>query len=296
MTQYTLPWFIALGLLAVVALVGWWWSARRASKPAPLPTEWALTPRPVFNTDERRLYRQLREALPHHVVLAKLPLVRFCQPADPHEVRYWYDLLGATHVTFAICSANGRVLAAIDFDDERGGSRRSMQIKQAVLATCRIRYLRCPIDHLPSVPELQLLVPQTGAPARSPQATVAPAVPPRRDDAREALAVAPTSRRRQRRRPLWEDSGFFHDSFFGVDSRVDAGPPSEFSPFAPPPAPAASLSSTAPQPPSRAALDDGDADHVPLPLPRVPGGWSAADDATSVPAEPPRRYGMSANP
>lgn len=295
MTQYTLPWFIALGLLAAVALVGWWWSARRPPKPAPLPTEWALTPRPVFNTDERRMYRQLREALPHHVVLAKLPLVRFCQPADPQEVRYWYDLLGATHVTFAICSANGRVLAAIDFDDERGGSRRALQIKQAVLAACRIRYLRCPIDHLPSVPELQLLVPQAGGPARSPQATVAPAmpsVPPRRDDAREALAVAPTSRRRQRRRPLWEDSGFFHDSFFGVDSRMDAAAPSEFSPFTAPPAPPAAASTMTPP---RATPDDGDQDHVPLPLPRVPGGWSAVDDATSAPAEPTRRYGISAN-
>ena len=30
-------------------------------------------------------------------------------------------------------------------------------------------YLRCPVDHLPSIPELQLLVPQTSATARGPQ-------------------------------------------------------------------------------------------------------------------------------
>jgi hypothetical protein len=54
----------------------------------------------------------LREALPHHIVLSKLPLVRFCQPNDPGEVQFWYDLLGTNHVGFAICSANGRVLAA----------------------------------------------------------------------------------------------------------------------------------------------------------------------------------------
>ena len=89
-----------------------------------MPTEWALTARPVFSTDERRVYRQLREALPHHIVLSKLPLVRFCQPNDPQQVRYWYELLGSIHVTFAICSANGRVLAAIDLDTDRGNSRR----------------------------------------------------------------------------------------------------------------------------------------------------------------------------
>ena len=78
----------------------------------------ACSARPVFSSDERRVYRQLREALPHHIVLSKLPMVRFCQPTDPSEVRFWYELLGSIHVTFAICSANGRVLAAIDMQRE----------------------------------------------------------------------------------------------------------------------------------------------------------------------------------
>ena len=122
----TLPWIIALATLAllVFALAAWALTARRPKKPTPLPTEWALAARPVFSTDERRVYRLLREALPHHIVLSKLPLVRFCQPTDPSEVRYWFDLLGTSHVTFAVCSANGRVLAAIDLDTDRGNSRR----------------------------------------------------------------------------------------------------------------------------------------------------------------------------
>jgi hypothetical protein len=79
------------------------------------------------------VYRQLREAVPHHIVVSKLPLVRFCQPNDPQDTRYWYQLLGSIHVTFAICSATGRVLAAVDLDAERTNSRRVLQIKQAVL-------------------------------------------------------------------------------------------------------------------------------------------------------------------
>jgi hypothetical protein len=147
-------------------------------------------------------------------VLSKLPLVRFCQPADPNEVRYWYDLLGAIHVTFAICSANGRVLAAIDLDTDRGNSRRVLQIKQSVLGACRVRYLRCPVDHIPSVPELQLLVPHSTAASRGPLPATS------LQDVRASGTPA-----RGNRATLWQDSGFFQDSFFGVDAR-DAIPSS----------------------------------------------------------------------
>ena len=166
-----LPWLLAcLAVIALFAGAVVSWARQRKVERANLPKEWALAARPVFSADERRVYRQLREALPHHIVLSKLPLVRFCQPTDPQQVRYWYDLLGAINVAFAICSANGRVLAAIDLDTDRGGSRRAIQIKQAVLGACRVRYLRCPVDHLPSVPELQLLVPQGMSAARGPHA------------------------------------------------------------------------------------------------------------------------------
>jgi hypothetical protein len=170
----------------------------------------------VFSAEERRVYRQLREALPHHIVLSKLPLVRFCQPDDPEEVRYWYELLGGTHVTFAVCSANGRVLAAIDLHNDRASSRRVLQIKQAVLAACRVRYLRCPADHLPSIPELQLLVPSAANAARGPQP--APSVRPAREASNEASGA-----RRRERAPLWQDSTAFQDSFFSPDLRQEGG-------------------------------------------------------------------------
>ena len=219
----TLPWIIALAALIVfgLGLAAWILKPRRSKKGVPLPKEWAVVPRPVFSTDERRVYRLLREALPHHVVLSKLPLVRFCQPTDPGQVRYWYDLLGANHVTFAVCSANGRVLAAIDLDTDRANSRRVLAIKQSVLNACRVRYLRCPLDNLPSVAELQLLVPQ--GPTRAPQAA------PVHDlhQARDSLASAVASRRAERT-ALWQDSSLFQDSFFMPDSRLDGLGNSEF--------------------------------------------------------------------
>ncbi|MDQ2780757.1 MAG: DUF2726 domain-containing protein [Pseudomonadota bacterium] len=210
----SLPWIFAslsvVLLLAAGALAGH--GRQRRARP-PLPTEWSLRSRPVFSVHERRAYRLLCEALPHHVVLAKLPLVRICQPNDPEEVGYWYELLGSTHVNFAVCSTNGRVLAAIDLVTERSVSRRSMQIKQSVLSACRVRYLRCQPEHLPSMAELQLLVPHSGGASRGAQpAAVIHA-------ARETLHAA-VSRGRERR-TLWQDSGSLHDSFFSVDDSRD---------------------------------------------------------------------------
>ena len=210
-------WILALAAAAVISAAVVWFATRpRRSTGVPaLPAEWALTARPVFSADERRINRQLREALPHHIVLSKLPLVRFCQPTDPDQVRYWYDLLGGIHVTYAVCSANGRVLAAIDLAPEGNAAHsRITAIKQAVLVACRVRYLRCPADHLPSIPELQMLVPQSAASSRGPQ-------PARANHQARAPLVATVASRRRERTTLWQDSGFFNDSFFAPDARSD---------------------------------------------------------------------------
>ncbi|MBB4844725.1 hypothetical protein HNP55_003269 [Paucibacter oligotrophus] len=187
-----------------------------------MPADWSLTARPVFSADERRVYRLLKEALPHHIILSKLPLVRFCQPTEAKEVRYWYELLGAIHVSFAVCSPNGRVLAAVDLDSDRGMSGRSLQIKQQVLGACRVRYLRCPIDNLPSAAELQLLVPFSNSQSRGPQ----PAPVPSTLGAARSSINSNTPRRHAaghagRSQALWQDSSIFNDSFFAPDSRFD---------------------------------------------------------------------------
>jgi Protein of unknown function (DUF2726) len=311
--QQALPWISALGVLVVIAAGLAFWATRpRQSTSLPLPNEWAVAPRAIFSVDERRAYRHLRDAFPEHVVLAKLPLIRMCQPVDPKEIRYWFELLGSIHVSYAICTAQGRVLAAIDLDGERPASRRTQQIKQGVLSTCRIRHLRCTLEHMPTAQELQRLLPPPGIdleavePPTSPRAAPvrdrdlpgplqgeyrqafpttltsadlelgsppasgffpAPAAPrsaattPQRpssaappampvvtpvvrhpaqaEPAPPVPAAMPAERAspagksadaklRKERKPLWQDSGLFQDSFFGIDNLRDAAPPSSF--------------------------------------------------------------------
>ena len=203
----------ALALAAAFMAVLLWQRKRGKPGSQPLPTEWALSPRPVFSSDERRLYRQLREALPQHVVLAKLPLVRFCQPLDPRRVHYWYDLLAGSHVAFAICSASGRVLAAVDIETERCSSRRTQIIKRSVLEACRVRYMRCAPGKMPSVGDLQGLLP---LPLHN--VSMAPPAPSPVEQSRERLSNTVASRRQARQNTHWPDSAFadsqFRDSSF----------------------------------------------------------------------------------
>ncbi|GAB1435249.1 hypothetical protein MASR2M32_14730 [Sphaerotilus sulfidivorans] len=216
-------WILALAAIAGIiglAVLVLRRSGAAASGNAELPTEWPLTQRPIFSPEERALYRQLRTALPHHMILAKLPLVRFCQPEDREELRYWFNLLGPIHVSFVVCADNGKVLAAVDIErPSRPASKRTAAIKLAVLDACRVRYVRCRADQLPTAAELQLLVPASGDSQR-------PAVPGSPDDTtaqrRSTLANAvrngaPANGASSQ----WYESGFSHDSFFAPETQRD---------------------------------------------------------------------------
>jgi len=209
----TLAWILVLVSAVSVGSLAYVLLERRRRMEPEIPNEWSLTPRPVFTAHERRVHRQLREALPQQVVLAKLPLIRFCQPSDPAQVRYWFDLLGAIHVTFAVCSPNGRVLAAIDLEDGRNPARRSMQIKESVLAACRVRYVRYSAEHTPSVPELQLLVPAGPAPMQADGAAG-------RGGLRGAGIVGVEVVAARAQATHWAETSAARDSMFGRDSVI----------------------------------------------------------------------------
>ncbi len=214
-------WIFAIAAAAVVA--GLVVLAMRRGAPGKageteLPEEWPLIQRSIFSAEERALYRQLRAALPHHTILAKLPLVRFCQPMDRNDLGYWFKLLGPIHVSFVVCAENGRVLAALDIEKaSRPTAKRVATIKQSVLEACRIRYVKCRSDQLPTAAELQLLVPQQGEMSR-------PLVPPHVQDLAERRSTLAHAVRdpRGERETQWYESGYAQDSFFAPDSQRDS--------------------------------------------------------------------------
>lgn len=112
------PLLIGVMVLAALAglLLGVVSQRRRPASKREWPRRWNLNARPIFTTDERLLFKELRAALPNHVVLAKLNLLRFCQAADEFEARAWYDRLHTLHVSFAVCTPNGSVVSVIDIE------------------------------------------------------------------------------------------------------------------------------------------------------------------------------------
>jgi hypothetical protein len=228
-----LPWLLAgASSTAFVVLLAWCFYVRFWTPRRPLPKRWTLTPRPVFSHYERRLYKHLAHALPQHVILAKLPLVRLCQPSDPGRVRYWFELLGTVHVGFVICSPAGRALVALDLDDGRPIAARVQRVKEQVLRACNLPYLRCLPGYWPSQSELQALMPAVPAAAT-------PARPLRRSSGRthendsESAAshsasthAAPPSRSwaptlAEPKRPAAQGTRWKH-SVFGLDTPFDA--------------------------------------------------------------------------
>lgn len=203
-----------VGLGAGAATTVWLQAWRRRRQRHPRIDEWAISARPVFTAEERVLYRALTAALPQQIILAKLPLVRFCQPLEPLKSAYWYDVLQPLHVAFAVCAPNGRVLAAVDLQTPT--NQRQLQRKSAALEACRIRYVICQPSALPSAQEIAAwgLVPDAAASMRS------PAERPGIAEAGEQLART-VRQRRAERQARWQDSGFASDSFFAPDSRLD---------------------------------------------------------------------------
>jgi len=225
---------VAIAGMALTAWLGHRAGRRRVVQP--LPDVWAIDPRPVLNADERQAMRHLRDALPHNMILAKLPLVRLCHPRDADRQQYWFELLGSLHVSFAICSANARVLAVIDLESPRGTSSRALKIKQSLFAACRIRYVQCRANNLPPPSDLELLLRPQGqstvrlAPVATPAVT---AVQPPVKLAQAQSHLSDTVRnRRAARPPRFADSVFGQDSFFAPASRLDTAANSDFPPSA----------------------------------------------------------------
>lgn len=223
-------WGIVLSALAGGIFLGMAWRtyATRAARRR-WPARWNLGARPLFNAHERALYRDLRAALPHHVVLAKVSLLRFCQSADAADARAWYERLQALHVSLVVCTPNGAVISAIDIDAHPGKASRSQRLKETVMDACRVRYLRC----LPGQWPQAALLANWALGHVSPGSEAALGSSDSLHDAGDQLARK-LKQRRAERAALWAESSFSQDSFFAFDSRLDGAANSAPAPLAEP--------------------------------------------------------------
>ncbi len=221
-----------LALLAGGAAVHWCHTRRQRSAQA-WPTAFSLTARPLFTTEERLLFRELQAALPQHVVLAKVNLLRFCHATRESEARLWFERLHPLNVSFVVCTPHGTVISAIDLEaPNRPTSGRTLRLKESVLDACRVRYLRVPSGQRldpHALAQLALGAQQFAGSNGSPHGgTAGGSAASPLAQARAELARKLQHRRTERahRNSGTREARFtestFGDSFFAMDSRFDA--------------------------------------------------------------------------
>lgn len=216
-------WGLFLAALAGTGLLGWFWrGARDQARRRSWPDHWNLYARPLFSAQERALFRELKAALPQHVLLAKVGLLRFCHSTDSADAKIWYERLHPLHVSMAICTPNGVVVSVIDMEhtSKSASSQRNQRLKEAVLDACRIRYIRCRPGQWPQPSLLAAwALGQVGATVTE----LAPISHVNQDELHNVgnQLAKKLKQRRAERHALWSESGFSQDSFFAFDSRYD---------------------------------------------------------------------------
>ena len=149
--------FLCLGLVAGAALgVGFYmgWLKRQANAKMRLPARWPLTSRVLMTNEEYAVFTWLLAAFHDHMVMVKLPVLRFTVPVTKDEngggIR-WQELLGGVYCTFTVSTSNGNVVGCVDVPGKRGLNKSNRQFKESLLSDCRIAYTVVRSARLPEV-------------------------------------------------------------------------------------------------------------------------------------------------
>ena len=191
---------IALAVLALVLLIGYWWLRRRGGATAGAanaPSEridtltgWPPQATRVLTARERVAFGTLVRALPEYMVLAQVPLSRFLSVPKRHSYADWLRRLGYQCVDFAVCDMAAQVVAVVELQPEGGQmserARKRLSRMSRSLQAANIPMLVWRADALPSTSAArEAILPKTAA---SPSPFTSPM--PADDKATPAAAAA----------------------------------------------------------------------------------------------------------
>ena len=145
---------LAMGLLVGV-LLHRDWLRRSAANRLRLPERWLLNPRGLVTSDEQKVWQWLRLAFPDHVVMVKVPVMRFTIPSTKNKPKnkdqHWHELLGGVYCSFTISTLDGKVVGCVDVPGKRGLTVAQREMKESLLLVCGIGYTTVRSNSLPSV-------------------------------------------------------------------------------------------------------------------------------------------------
>ena len=138
--------FLFLGLSAGAALGAGlyrWYLAQQANAKMRLPAKWPLTSRVLVTNEEHEVFKWLTSVFHDHLVMVKLPVLRFTVPVNKDENgggARWQELLAGVYCTLTVCTSNGNVVGCVDVPGKRGLNKSNRQLKETLLSDCRIAY------------------------------------------------------------------------------------------------------------------------------------------------------------
>ena len=133
---------LVVGLaLGAVAYALWLRVQARASMR--MPSRWPLAARVLMTNEEHEVFKWLRATFHDHLVMIKLPVLRFTVPVDKDKNgggARWQELLGGVYCTFTVCTLNGNVVGCVDVPGKRGLNKTNRDLKESLLSDCRVAY------------------------------------------------------------------------------------------------------------------------------------------------------------
>ena len=147
--------YLCIGLLAGAAIgVGTyvWYLRYQARIKMRLPSKWPLTARVLMSHDEHEVFNWLKGVFHDHVVMVKVPVLRFTVPVNKDKSSgntRWQELLGGVYCTLTVCTTNGNVVGCVDVSGKRGLNKNNRHLKTSLLSDCRIAYTVVRSGYLP---------------------------------------------------------------------------------------------------------------------------------------------------
>ena len=108
-----------------------------------MPSRWPLAARVLMTNEEHEVFKWLRATFHDHLVMIKLPVLRFTVPVDKDKNgggARWQELLGGVYCTFTVCTLNGNVVGCVDVPGKRGLNKTNRDVKESLLSDCRVAY------------------------------------------------------------------------------------------------------------------------------------------------------------
>jgi hypothetical protein len=141
---------VAVGVLGGF-LLSIWLKRRAIASGLRVPVKWPLVSRGLVTTSENEVWSWLRNVFHDHMVMVKVPVLRFTIPVDRerHKSAQWLEMLDAVYTTFTVCTHDGTVVGCVDVPGKRGLGQANRELKEALLSDCNIAYTVVRSNSLP---------------------------------------------------------------------------------------------------------------------------------------------------